>query len=274
MIRALALLSLLLCALAPRASAQDLDLTKMVSAPGYAYLGDGVKVGYRMERETIVAGNKTREFIAVVGETEDAWEIESSQGLGGYATLPNGVGEGLVYALVVDKKTLKVLTARLGKVGGALGEIKILEQAKGPKDTEPAKPERTETLELKSGKKIEVEVYVNEIQGKTYTSKAGKKGTPYEGVLLDYQGATPAESFSLEGDPSQGTHELEDTDAEGKAKALETITVRFSNGYTYTYSDDPVAKALYSQVIKIESKSFTAQVVSLRTDAKKTLNWK
>ena len=275
MIRALSLLTVLLCALplAPRAAAQGLDVAKMVSAPAYAYLGDEVKVGYRMERETVVAGTATREFLAVVGETKDAWEVESSQGLGGFANLPDGIGKGIVYALVVDKKTLKVLSARIGKPGQELKEVKILEQAKGPKDAEPAKPDRVEELELESGEKLAVEVYVNEIQGKTYTSKVGKKGTPYEGVLLDFQGATAAESFALKEDPSEGKFELKDTDAEGKAKTLETITVSFSNGYAYTYSKSPIAKALSSQVVKIESKAFSAQVVSLRSDAKKSLTW-
>jgi len=273
MIRALSLLFLVLACALPSA-AQDVDISKMISAQAYAYLGDDVKVGYRMERETVVAGTTTREFIAVVGETKDAWEIESSQGLGGFRGLPGDAGKGIVYALVVDKKTLKVLVARIGKPGQELKEVKILEQAKGPKDAEPAKPERVESLELAGGKKVEVEVYVTEIQGKAYTSKVGKKGTPYEGVLLSYESETPAQSFTLKEGPSEGKLELEDTDAAGKAKTLEIVRVSFTNGYTYTYSQDPIAKALYSQVVRVESKAFSTQVVSLRADAKKTLNWK
>lgn len=269
MIRTIALSLVLLGALT--ASAQDMDLSKMVSAPGYVYLGDEVKVGYRMERETTVGGTKMREFMAIVGETKDAWEIESSQALGAFAKMPGG--EGLVLALVVDKKTLAVINARLGKPGEELKEVRILEQAKGPKDTEAPKPDRIEDFKLASGKTVEAEVYVTEVQGKTYTSKVGKKGTPLEGVLLSNEGAPGPGSFVLSGDPSETKLELEDQDEEGKPKSLDTITVSFTNGYAYTYSQNPVAKAFYAQVVKIASKAFTMQVVSLKTDAKKTLTW-
>jgi hypothetical protein len=276
MIRALTLPLLLVLlgplSLATPAAAQDMDIAKLVSAPGYVYLGEGIKLGYRMERETTVAGTKMREFMAVVGETKDAWEIESTQGLGAFKAFPGG--EGIILALVVDKKSLAVLSARVGKPGGALEDVRILEQAKGPKDTEKPKPDRIEEFKFKSGKTIEVEVYVSEIQGKTFTSKVGKKGTPYEGVLMNNEGAPGPGSFVLSEDPSEGKLKLEDTDAEGKPKSIDTITVSFTNGYTYTYSQNAIAKAFFGQVVKIASEAFTMRVVSLKTDAKKTLTWK
>lgn len=273
MIRALSLSLVLLGALSlsPAAAQEPMDLSKLVSAPGHFFLGDEVKLGYRLERETEVAGTTSREFIAVVGETEETWEVESNQGLSGFARLP--AGKGIVLALVVDKKTLAVRSARLGKPGEALKKVRVLEGSQGPKDVKAKKPDREETLELESGNSVAVEVYVTKVGDQSFTSKVGKKGTPYEGVLFSNVGAPGSGSFVLSGDPSETKLELEDKDAEGKARTLDTITVSFTNGYAYTYSQDPVARAFYSQVVKIASKSFSAKVVSLRTDAKKTLNW-
>lgn len=268
MTRSLSLLFLLSLLLGSPVAGQEVDFAKMIQAPGYLFVGKEIKVGYRMERETEVAGIKTREFMAIVGETEDAWEVETNQGLGGYASATGG--KGLVLALVVDKKTLQVLIGRLGKVGEELKEVKIMKM-KAPPEPEASKPTREEDYELKSGKKIPAEVYVTEVGGKTYTSFLGKKGSPLEGVLLRYEGA---DGYELTEDPQEEVLELEDKDAEGKPKTLKAIKTVYGNGYTYYTTQDPLAKAFHAQMLRMESKTFTLSVRSLRTDAKKTLSWK
>ncbi|MBL4848744.1 MAG: hypothetical protein JKY65_24750 [Planctomycetes bacterium] len=267
--RTLTLTCLLSLLLALPSFGQSIDLSKLIQAPGYLPLGKSAKVGFRYERTTTVGGQESREFMAIVGETKDTWEIESTQGLSGYGSLPSG--KDIVLALVVDKKTHKVLIARLGKVGGELKEVKVMKMPPLKGSVDPKKPDRLESVKLPGGKEIEAEVHVTEVAGKTYTTWVGKKGSDLEGILIKHSGQ---EDYGLTKDPAPETLELEDKDDQGKPVTIEAVRTSYSNGYSYSTTKNEIAVAFNVQAVRLESKQFSMAVVSLRKDAKKTLTWK
>lgn len=245
----------------------QMDLSKMVQAPPKIMLGEGAKVGFRIETKIKAGSMSMSHFVAVVGETEDAWEIETSQYTMGYAQLPDG--KGLLMALVVDKKTGDVLLAKLGKPGEALKEIKVM---KSPKQVSAKAPEGEEVdYTLPSGKVVKATKTETKSGGNTYTSWSGRKGTELEGVMFKSRG--PSYNKELSEDPSQIDYELTDLDEAGKPKTVEGRQLVFSDQSVIVMSKDPVVKALGYGVLVSRGKGSTLEVLSVRTDAKKTLSW-
>ncbi|HBP20337.1 MAG TPA: hypothetical protein DEA08_21420 [Planctomycetes bacterium] len=251
------------------ARAQGIELEKIVQAPGVVPLGEGVKVGYRYERTTKVQDQVTREWLAVVGETKDAWEIETNQILVHMAqSMPDA--KGARFALVVDKKTHQVLVAKLGKPGAPLKEARIMQMAL-PKQQEKPKPSRSEDLAV-GEEKIPADVYVTEIEGVgTMTSYVGKRGSELEGMLLKMEGP---QSYELKALPKEESFELEDEGEDGKKLQVVARRAEYTNGQSITTCKHPVAKAFNLQhMLEYSTPVMTMKIVSLRTDAKKTLTW-
>tara|TARA_R110002072_G_scaffold36743_1_gene107897 strand:+ start:957 stop:1769 length:813 start_codon:yes stop_codon:yes gene_type:complete len=247
--------------------AQQIDLSKMVQAPPSMPLGEGVKVGYRVETQVKSGPTTMSSFTAVVGETEDAWEVESNQMTQAYGSMPGG--EGLLMALVLDKKTFKVLSAKIGVPGGELKEVKVMELKQHPQAKTP--PSKEEEFTLPSGKKVKVSVTTSQAGGQTYTSWVGAKGTDLEGLLLGLKG--PSANRTLSADPAEVDHELQDKDAEGKARTVVGQEVVYTDGSRFVMTKDPVAKSLHYGMLSNTTPTSKIEVVSLRTDAKPTLTW-
>jgi len=258
----------LLAAFALPAGAQQIELEKLVQAPGIVPLGEGIKVGYRYERLTTVQGKETREWLAVVGETKDAWEVETNQILVHMAqSMPDA--KGAVFALVVDKKTHKVLLAKLGKPGAALKEARVM-QMQLPKQAEEQKPARSEDLSI-GEESVPADVYVTEAEGVgKMTTYVGKKGSALEGILLKFEGP---QSYELKGLPSETPFELED-EVDGEKVKVAARRAEYTNGQVMTSCKHPVAKAFQVQnMLQFSTAAVKMKIVSLRTDAKRTLNW-
>lgn len=258
-----------LLALALPAQAQQIELEKIVQAPAWVPLGEGVKVGYRYERLTKVQGQETREWLAVVGETKDAWEVETNQILVHMAQgMPDA--RGAVFALVVEKTSNKVLGARLGKPGAALVEARVL-QIQIPKKADQRKPTRSEDLSI-GEESVAADVYVTEAEGVgKMTTYLGKKGSALEGVLLKVEGP---QSYQLQALPTEAPYELEDEGEDGKKVTLSARRASYTNGQVMTTCSHPVAKAFQlHHMLEYATPAMTMKVVSLRTDAKKTLTW-
>jgi len=264
----LALILALTCGLT--AQAQQIDLSTMVQAPPSVNFGEGVKVGYRVEIETKVGSTNMSSFTAVVGETEDAWEVESTQMLAAYASMPGG--KGLVMAMAVDKKTLEVLSAKIGVPGGELKDVKIMklpEKRAKPQGQPLGTPEE---FTLPSGKKVMARVSTSKAGGQTYTSWVGAKGTKFEGLLLGFKGANSSRTLSA--DPVEVDHELQDQDKDGKARTVVGRQVAYTDGSQVVMTKDPVAKCMHFGLLSSKTPHSELKVISLRTDAKRTLAWK
>lgn len=257
----------LLCVLAASASwGQPSDFAQVVFAPSRIDLGPGLRVGMRYERRREVEGVRTTsEWLAVVGETKDAWEIETTGGLSS-TTLPR---EGRVLALVVDKRTGKVLTAALGKPGQSFEdreEVKIHQPRK-------AHPKPVAATVQVGDQEIPAEVLVVDFPfGGKIRTYLGRKGTPLAGVLLEFRGKV---TYAVTQLPSEGRFQLEgDKDAEGKLVSIKVLEAQYSNGESRAYTRHAVAVALSVEAVLHEWEGGTERVVSLRTNAKKTLAWK
>lgn len=247
--------------------AEEMDLSTMVQAPGQLMLGEGVKVGYSVTQSSGAGGAQLSWFIAVVGQTETTWEVESNQATMAYASLPGG--EGLALSMEVDKKTLRVLSAKLGAPGEVLKPVSV-----GPFVSPPpavkATPGRQEEVTLPSGRKVQADVFVTEAGTATYTSWTGLKDTPLEGVLIKLSG-TGGGSKELASDPEAVEHELEELDDNEQVRRVPAIKVVYSDGSEMLLARDPVSKAMGLSVIAMKNKGMQFEVVDLRTDATRTL---
>lgn len=270
LVRSGALALVLAFACGVTAQGQQIDLSTMVQAPPSFLLGEGVKVGYRIETQMKTPERTMSYFVSVVGETEDAWEVESNQTTMGYASLPGG--EGLLMALVLDKKTFEVLSAKIGVPGGDLKEVKIMDLPEQPKAK--AGEGKEEEFTLPSGKVVKANVTRRQTDGKTYTTWTGAKGTDLEGLLLGFKGGSADKALSA--DPAEVDYELEDLDADGKAKTVTGYELVYTDGMRLVIGKDPVAKSLGHGMLctKMKTGGAEVKVVSLRTDAKPTLAWK
>lgn len=260
---------LLLAALAGGAWAQDLDQdpdpTSLIEAPPKFELGEGVKVGYRAERAHELEGSTPlREFVAVVGETDEAWEVETTVDLHRVTFRGIPVARGHVMALVVDKKTHEVLAAKLGKPGAKPKEIKIADGGKWP----AWKLLRQEEVRLPSGKKVQAEVW----GWRKDLRWLGAKGTELAGVVLGFERG--GQGYGLTGDPQAKRFELESTDAKGKALWVPGLHSEYGDGSERITTREPVARALGWTVLLEVRGERSLRVLSLGKDAKKTLDWK
>tara|TARA_R110002072_G_scaffold252713_1_gene411532 strand:+ start:148 stop:966 length:819 start_codon:yes stop_codon:yes gene_type:complete len=265
---ALALILALVCGLT--AQAQHVDFSTIAQAPPSLPLGEGVKVGDRVEIE-LKSGSALlmRHFTAIVGETENAWQVESNQLTAGFSSMRGG--KGLVMAMTVDKKTSKVRSAKIGVPGGELKQIKIMDDKNFPKPhVKPAG--KQEEFTLPSGKKVMATVITGKSAGQTYTSWVGAKGTDFEGLLLAFKGANSNKVLSA--DPREVNYELQDKGADGKPRILMGQEVAYTDGVCVVMSRDPIAKRMCQGLLSSKSTAGELKVVSLRTDATKTLNWK
>jgi len=252
------------------ALAQPGDLAQVVFAPARIPLSQKVKVGYRYEQTTEVETvQKETEWLAVVGETKDAWEIETNRGLPSV----NLLAKGAVLAIVVDKKTCRVIVARLGRPGQPFEDLKELQIKEPPNGEWPPKPAREVSVEIGS-ERVAADLYLADhpFGGKLKTY-VGKKGTPLEAVLLKFEGRT---SYALRGKPKQERFDLEkDTDEKGKPISIEVLRAEYTNGESRAIGKHPVARAFRLEgKLELESSQGTIRVVSLRADAKKSLAWK
>ncbi len=248
------------------ASAQQTDFAKLVQAPGIMQLGEGAKVGFRAEIQIqTVTGTTMSYFTAIVGETQDHWEIESSQVTSGYASTPGG--EGLVLALVVDKKSFEVIS-RLGLPGGALQDVEIKKFKAVPKAPEG----KLEEFTLPSGKTVKARVTASQVAGKAQTTWVGAKGTKLEGVLFKSVGPKGL-TKELSADPAKADYELKDVGADGKARSVAGRKVLYTDGTQHVLANDPVAKSITYGVLSVKFKGGELKVVSLTTKGSKTLNW-
>lgn len=258
---------LLLGGLVP-ARGQDVDYTKLIQAPARLYLGKGLAVGMRYERATKTLDQEVREFMAVVGETEAHWEIETNQGLAALAAAPGAAG--LTLALVVEKQTFKVLSARIGKAGATLQAIVVLGLDSAPPPLAATKPERSDELALPSGKKVKAEVHPSPGGAGTTKVWLGAQGTPLAGIWLGTSGEAP---IHLSEDPAQVSLEVTSDDPETPLKLAATKTV-FDNGLAVWTCADPTLLAFNQASLRSETKFFATRIVSVQTKAAATLTWK
>ncbi|MBL4847377.1 MAG: hypothetical protein JKY65_17805 [Planctomycetes bacterium] len=254
--RTLPLLFVLSLALVSAASAERPSNPGWTEAPAFLKISEKAKVGYRYQLAT-------NTWLAIVGETKTNWEVEQP---GFYTRDGKGRTTEWVMALVVNKKTGRVVGARIGPVGGKLSKLVILlEEAKPPRLSSPKK------LKLPSGATVMADVFETEVGGRKVTTWEGHKGTRLEGVLLRRTGLRDVE---LKADPKPGKLELEDLDERGKTVFLKTLEVSYTDGTRLAHARHPVARALGLTVVERVSTHYTMRLVSLRKDAKKTLNWK
>jgi len=260
---------------------ESLDPTLYIEAPASLELGKDVKVGYRCELLwTSGEQDSVREFIAVVGETKDAWEVETTQGLMRKRFRGIPVGRGMIMALVVDKKTHQVLVAKIGNApetdenNKAFVKLQGLKDLKVSQEKKKIKLDRIEEFRLPGGRKIEAEVYVEQF-GKDRLSKwIGAKGSGLEGVLLRVKVTGGNETdYGLSGLPVPGELQLEDKDSKGRPVTIKVRRVTYSNGTVASTTRNALARAFKLQEVQYRSGEFQSAVVSLRKDAKKTLKW-
>lgn len=245
------------------------EVAKSIRAPHRIPLGRGVKAGYRYERATLIKGQPTTHtWLAVVGETKTAWQIETDQELAGVAVREPGA-RGLTLALVVDKKSHEVLSAKLGRPGEALHEVAVEDEVEpGSPLLSPLsarKADRRETLEVE-GRELPAEVYVT---GK-FTTWLGKEGSPYEGVMLKMTGMTLR--YELAGLPQREPFEVQGDG--GATTKVEALRARYTNGQVLLTSQHPVVKALKVGPLEFANAGVALRVTSLRADAKPTLSWR
>lgn len=269
--RILALLLLALSGGFVSADAQDappIDYTKLIQAPARLYLGEGLALGMRYERRTKTPSQEVSEFMAVVGEAEDRWEIETNQGLATLAEAPGGAG--LTLALVVEKKSYKVLLARIGKVGQPLQTIKVLSLETAPAPSAEA-PARSEEFALPSGKKVQAEVHLTKAGEEVVaTAWVGAKGTPLAGVWLGMRGGT---TIRLREDPSSVTVEVASDDPQ-RPRPIAAVKTAFDNGLSTWDCQDEILRAFNQRTLRSETEHFTTWITGVQTQAKKTLTWK
>lgn len=277
------LLTILAPALAAAQDDLDLDPSRFIQAPGRMELGPGVKVGYRYEVVTTLGENdSTREFTAIVGETKDTWEVETTVGLSRILFRGIPVGRGMVMALVVDKQTHKVLIAKIGNAPKTDETNRPFIRFKGLRDLKIGEPDkvqqatRSEKVLLPSGERIQADLYVRADGKRTITRWVGAKGSNLAGVLLKLEcaGGGADEDYGLAATPARDELKLEDEDAAGKPVSLEVLRLQYSNGEVrWVIGDHAVAKAFKLRTVQSRTEDFSKVLVSLRRDAKKTLAW-
>ncbi|MBL4844858.1 MAG: hypothetical protein JKY65_04960 [Planctomycetes bacterium] len=187
-----------------------------------------------------------------------------------FASMPGA--KGLTMALVVDKKTFEVLSARVGVPGGALEDVKIMKGTVFQKPDGVAPAGAQEEFKLPSGKKVMAEVVSTKVGARTYTSWIGAEGSDLEGVLLKTSGVGVNKELSE--DPVEIDHALRDKGLGGKARTVVGIKLSYSDKSEMVLTKDPISKCLAYGMLLTKGKGFTMTVVSLRTDAKPTLTWK
>jgi hypothetical protein len=253
-----------------------IDPLQFVMAPSHFPLGEGVKVGMRVDTSTQTGGGAytMSYFVAVVGDTKDAWMVETNQQIAGLvASFPQLKGVRL--GLMVRKKDGKVLKAVVGKAGEEPKAAKSLPNASVISPSATSKPASTEEFALPSGKKVQANV----TKGAGYTTWVGSKGTPLEGVVFKVSGTHL--SYALKQDPSEEKLVVEHTDAkDGKLKRAKIPAWKmvYDNGQVTWTSSDPVVRALsYGQLLseKTDGKKlvYRVRITRVETKAKPSLLW-
>lgn len=253
----------LVLALTASAAAQDtpeppkIDFLQYVQAPGKLNIGKEAKVGYAVETLTKAGGQEYRVAIAIVGETDKAWKIETNQVL---AYLPQL--KGIVLALEVRKSDGRVLKALAGKPGAELREVKIGKSYKSPETPEGKEVEltlKTKASGPHKAKLVEVEGF------KSYVGVEGELA----GVLLKFE--ADAGGFELTAMPASKTLALGE-------KKLAVKVLSFSNDSEFTVTKDPVVAALqpYTEnqgLAAMKAGGTEIEVTKIASDAKPTLSW-
>ena len=245
-------------AAAPQAGAYKLDLTTMVQAPPLVMVGEDAQVGFKVEIETTAGGNTSKHTLAVVGEGEGVWHLETSQGMANYASMSPDAKDMLM-GLVVEKDGGKVTKAVLGKRGEAGKEIKVVAYNAPPPGEAP------------EGEDVEVEVpagtypaklYVTEVGGKTYKSWSGVEGD-VEGVPLKTEG--PQGGYALKEPPSMETLDL--------GESVEVKKCVYDNGDEWMWSDNEVIKSLAARMALMKTSASVMKVTMVATGAEAELKW-
>lgn len=232
----------------------DLDY---VQAPGTIRLGEGSRVGYAIEVETRANGNTSRTLTAIIGDTGEAWRIETNQIVNAMPQL-----EGVLLALEVRKSDGKVLKALAGKPGGALREVKV-----GSVYPSPEIPEGTEvevTLSTPVGGPHKAKMI--EFNGnKSYSGLEGE----LKGIALKYD--APQGSYELLALPETGVFEISGVE-------ISATKLKLSNGSAFTLTKDPVAVALqpYSEgvgMLGLTTAGYTFRAITIVDDRPPALTW-
>lgn len=275
----LALLALLAGALhRPVARAQDdgptpgedapppaVDPSTFVQAPGALQVGAEAKVGYALTQVTELSGQRLVTSFAIVGETDDEWLIEHlNPGLSALSKSMPGL-QGALLGLRVGKADGRVRSAFLAHPGQTGKAIPVAAVIEGP----------TELLAREQGEAVEVKVPAG-----TFAARKVAAGTGGDAVWAAREGELSGVVLKAEG-RALGSYELasvRDGEATIGGRKLATKTLRYTNEWEWTLSDDPVVRALlpfgarWGQ-LRMKTAEVTQAVRDLRTDAKPLLTW-
>lgn len=263
MTRALTPMLALLVALP--ALAQEIDPKTFVNAPSRLLLSPDAKVGYWAER-VVTAGEQTFvERTAIVGETADAWLVESSSPAV-TALVPSFPAlEGSLFALTVRKADGEVTQAGLAKPGQTPVDVAIAPAA-GP--LPPAEPEGApERVKLALGEFDAKRVEANQV-----VSWVGTAGDTKDVLLKVAGGPEGFEGFELAALPTTEQRQL-------SGASIETRLVTYTNGMTLWMTSHPVVCALMGDgkgkhaVLRMVTGETSLEVRGAGTDAKRQLTW-
>lgn len=228
------------------------DLSALVRAPGRLPLGEGVEVGYRIEVETQAAGFSRRHFLAVVGESGGRWQIETNEGLEAYGAQ----AADSILGLIVRKDGV-VESALLGAPGQAGVKVQILAGGQAPAP-------RTEQVEVEvPAGTFPALLSTLEVGAQVYRTWTGSEGE-LEGVLLKFEGPSGS-SKALEAEPVAESADL------GEGVELRRCT--YTNGDAFSYSSDPVIRALAGGLARMKSGGVSRAVTKIGSKAEAKLRW-
>jgi len=260
------LLGCLLTTSPAHAQGAGMDPTQLIQAPGKLPLGPEAKVGLGMHRTIDAGGQKATERWAIVGETEDAWQVEMQTAAMGFMKQMIPDMDEYMIGATVDKKTGEVKQAVLGKKGEKGKSIQVQDMADGQTPGELPEGEPTE-VELGFGDKIKAKKV--EVQGST--AWIGTEGE-FEGVLLKAEGEGQ-EGFELAGKPTQEKVQV-------NGQEVEVTKLSYTNEMKQWLTQQPAVRAFAPTskegergMFKLEAPGITMEVTEVTTEAKPQLTW-
>jgi len=241
-----------------------LDPATMVQAPGKIALGNRAKVGYGATRTQEASGQTGVERYAIVGETDDAWQVELyTLGMSYLKASVPDIEEYVVGALV-EKETGKVTKAVLGKQGETGKEIQIMQAFEADAQESP-EGKMTEVSLAMGGPFKAKNVTVADT-----TSWVGTEGE-LDGVLLKSSG--PGGDYELKSMPVQETVSIEG----GDVKVTKFV---YTNGMEWWLTPNEVVVTFFpwgtegtQGMFKMVSSGATMEVTGVKTDATPALAW-
>ncbi|MCO5169162.1 MAG: hypothetical protein M9894_22695 [Planctomycetes bacterium] len=242
------------------------DATQFVQAPGRVPVASEARVGWMAERTTQASGQTLVESYALVGESGDAWLVESKSPTidAMAASFPDL--KGALLGLTVRKSDGVVTKAVMGKPGEDVKEIKIApagDAVVAPKDEGTA-----DRVSIGLGTFDAMKHTHGEIS--TWVGSAGET----EGVLLKSQGG--GQDYELAEMPTKETKDV-------GGVSVSVTGLSFTNGMKLWMTDNEIIAALLGAgadakgkrvgVYRTESGGNVTEVTGLGTEAKPQLKW-